>query len=123
REGEVDGRGFGLRFGALVFSQLLISTEILFTLTLALAGSLVLVVLVVPKLRPRLRSLVAPLLFSYAGATVIAAPFVYYLATGTGFRPAVGSENYMADLLNYVVPTRVTWLGSRSTHPLAHRIP
>ncbi len=112
-----------MRFGALVVAQLLLSTEILFTLTLALAASLVLGLLVAPGARARIRALAAPLVLSYAGATVLAAPFVYYLATGTGFRPRVGSENYVADLLNYVVPTRVTWLGHWWTHALAERFP
>ncbi len=122
-EGSLGGRGLGVRFGALVVAQLLLSTEILFTLTLALAASLVLGLIVAPGSRARIRALAAPLVLSYAGAAVLAAPFVYYLATGTGFRPQVGSENYVADLLNYVVPTRVTWLGHWWTRSLAERFP
>jgi hypothetical protein len=119
----LEGRALGVWFGVLVFAQLLISTEILFTLTLTLVGSLVLAVVVAPHSRARIRALVVPLLASYAGAAVVAAPFLYYLATGTGFRPDVGSENYVADLLNYVVPTRVTWLGHWWTQTLAARFP
>ncbi len=122
-EGSLDGHAFGLRFGALVVGQLLISTEILFTLTLALAGALVLALLVSPGSRARVRELVAPLLLSYAGAAIVAAPFLYYLATGAGFRPSAGSESYVADLLNYVVPTRVTWFGHWWTAALAARFP
>jgi len=122
-EGSLDGRGFAWRFGALLAAQLLISTEILFTLTLALAGSLLLAVLVAPATRRRMRALAAPLLASYAVAALVTLPFGYYLATGTEFEPPAGSENYVADLLNYAVPTQVTWFGHWWTQTLAAKFP
>ena len=87
-EGSLDGHAFGLRFGALVVGQLLISTEILFTLTLALAGALVLALLVSPGSLARVRELVAPLLLSYASAAIVDAPFLYY--PPRRFRPSPG---------------------------------
>jgi hypothetical protein len=122
-EGSLDGRAFAVRFGALLAAQLLISTEILFTLTLAVAGSLLLALLVAPTTRRRIRALAAPLLASYAGAALVTLPFGYYLATGTGFEPPGGSENYVADLLNYAVPTQVTWFGHWWTRTLAAKFP
>ena len=81
-EGELGGRLLSLLLGAILALQMLFSTEILFTLTLALAGSLTLSLVLVPGTRTRLASLVTPLLGAYGFAAVLGSPFLYYVATG-----------------------------------------
>ena len=54
-EGGLTGGGFALRLGLLVAAELTISTEISFTLALALLASLVLAYLLLPSMRRRLR--------------------------------------------------------------------
>jgi hypothetical protein len=122
-ERELSGRGLAWRLGVILAAQMSISIEILFTLTLALLVSIVLAFAVAPALRARLRAVALPLAGAYALAAAIMSPFVYYLVTGTGFRPLKGSEIWVADALNFVLPTRVEWLGSWWTHGVASHFP
>ena len=93
------------RLGPLLAFQLLLSTEVAFGLALAVGSALILGLLLAPARRARLRSAILPLVESAAVACVLTAPFLYYLVDD--FRSATfnRSEAYVADLLNYVVPT------------------
>jgi hypothetical protein len=119
-EGDLTGRGLALRLGPVLAGQILISTEILFTLTLALGISLALALALVPDVRGRIARLLAPLAAAYGLAALITAPFLYYVATGTGFRPPAGANLFSADLLNLVVPTMATVGGWWGRHLAVH---
>ena len=69
-EGALSGRGLVLRLGPLLALQLLLSTELAFTLALALAGSIVVGILVAPAHRRRLVASISPIVVAYlvAGA-------------------------------------------------------
>src|SRR5262249_33162662 len=103
-EGETSRRALALQMGAILAAQMLISTEILFTLTLALITSLALAALLVARARPRIRRALLPLAAGYALAAVVTAPFLYYVVSGNGSHPPPGARNFSADLLNFVLP-------------------
>ena len=116
----MSSRTLTLELAALLGVQAYISTEILFTLTLALLGSLVLAFALVPWTRPRLRRLAAPLAYGYGLAALLAAPILYYALSDYSSRPPPGSEQFTGDLLNIVVPTHISfggwWTGNLVEH-------
>ena len=120
-EGELGARRLAVWIGVLVALQVYLSMELAFTLTLALAGALLLGYLIAPARRPRLGSLLRPLLGGYVLAAVLAAPMLYYALTAVrvaGYQPP---GDYVADLANVVVPTNLEllgagWAGSASEH-------
>ena len=80
-------------------------------MTLALACSIVLGIVVAPGLRRRLVKLLAPLAASYLLAAILTAPFLYYLLAGfqrSGVHP---QQLYVTDLVNFAVPTRLSLAG------------
>jgi hypothetical protein len=121
-EAELSSRAFALELGALLALQAYISTEILFTLTLALLGSALLAVVLVPWTRPRLRQLALPLVYGYGLAALLAAPILYYAMTGYSSRPPAGSAEFSGDLLNIAVPTSISF-GGWWTHSIAAHFP
>jgi hypothetical protein len=113
-QGELAGRGFALRMGFLLAAQMLLSTEILFTLTLALAAGLALALLLVPAARRRIVQMLLPLLAAYALAALLTAPYVYYVLGGG--RPPSGAEAFTADVVNLIVPTMASLGGWWARH-------
>ncbi len=107
-QGDLTRRRFAVAMGAVLAGQMLLSTEILFTLALALVGSLLLAALLVPSSRAPLRHLAGPLAVAGAIAAVVTAPFLYFILSGTGSRPPGGAWLFTADLANVVVPTMAT---------------
>jgi len=122
-EGELGGRGLVLRLGPLLALQLLIGTELEFTLTLALACSLVVAFAVAPSLRRRLVASIAPLAGAYLLAAVLAGPFVYYLVAGVHSEAFHHPWAYNADLLNFVVPTRLSLAAPGWADPISRHFP
>ncbi len=113
-EDDLSRRGLAVRLGFGLAAQMLLSTEILFTLTLAIVASLVLGFALVASARRPIRRSLLPLVGAYLLAGVLTLPFVYYAATGTGSRPPSGAEAFSGDLLNLVVPTEASaggWWG------------
>src|SRR5262249_37080143 len=109
-----------LQMAAILAAQMLISTEILFTLTLALVVTFVLAALLVAQVRIQLRRALVPLAAAYALAAVVTAPFLYFVVSGQGSHPPPGALNFSADLLNFVLPTKATvggwWTGNLAEH-------
>lgn len=122
-QGELDRKGLALRFGALIGLQFWISTEVLFTLSLALLAATALAFCFLRDLRARLLAMVVPVVGGYALATLIAGPLVYYAVTGF----ESGSINvpwlFNGDLLNFVVPTRLIALGGSTFAQISSRFP
>ena len=115
-QGDVSRRRFAIGMGAVLAGQMLLSTEILFTLTLAFAASLLLAALLIPSARMPLRAIVLPLAAAYGLAAAVTAPFLYFLFTGTGSRPPSGAWVFSADLANLVVPTMASLGGWWTKH-------
>ena len=121
-EANLSSRMFTVALAALLALEAYISTEILFTLTLALVCSLVLAFALAGQMRPRLLTLVGPIAYGYALAAVLAAPIFYYAVKGYSARPPAGSEEFVSDLVNFIVPTSVSF-GGWWTTGLAERFP
>jgi hypothetical protein len=121
-DGELGPRGFAFRFGLLLAAQMLLSTEVLFVLTLALAVGLVLALILAPATRAAIRRIPVPLAGAYLLAAALTAPFLYYVATGLEFRAPTGAHTFVADLLNLVVPTMAS-LGGWWTKSVAAHFP
>ena len=116
-DGELKGRGLVLRLGPLLALELLLSTELIFTLTLAIAACLALVVVFVPTRRRRVLSSLAPIAGAFLAAGILTAPFDYYLLTGFHSEAFHPPSDFVADLANIVVPTKLVlvahgWAGS-----------
>ncbi len=122
-DGRLGPRGLVVRLGPLLALQVLISTEVAFTLTVAIAVSLGLCFALVPSRRPTLRSLPLPLLGSYALGALLTAPFLYYLLSGFQRGGFTASDRFVADLANFAVPTKVTLIAGGWAAALARRFP
>lgn len=121
-EGELDARGLVVRLGPLFALQLLLSTEVSFVLALALGGALVLAFALVPARRRRLASLLRPLAAAASLAALLTAPFLYYAVTGFQSGALHDADTFNADLLNFVIPTKLTlvsggWTGISKHFP------
>ncbi len=120
-EGDLNGRGLALRLGVLLAFQVAISTEVAFTLTLALLTGIVLAFALVPSVRTRTRAIVLPLAGAYTLAAALVSPLLYYLLTDFHSETInrIGpADLFGADLLNFVVPTRLV-LGGGWLDPVA----
>ena len=103
----LSGRRLIVEVGLVLAFQVLLSTEVTFTLTLAAIVALPLAFLLVPDRRLQIRALVPYLIGAYALAGVLTAPFLYYALTGFHHAFLI-SNGPGTDLLNFVVPTPST---------------
>jgi hypothetical protein len=106
--------------GTTLAFQIGISTEVAFTLTLALGVTLVAAYLLVPTARERLRQLVLPLAGAYVLASILASPL---LVNALLHPQEVGNPPswFPGDLLNIVSPTRLTWINSAWSERMSDR--
>jgi hypothetical protein len=121
--GELTGRGLSWRLGLLLGWQLWISTEVFFTVTLALVVSLALAYLVVPEVRARVGSFVVPALGSYGLAAVVAAPLLVYVVKGFNSQSINLPQNFDTALLNFVVPTHLLAITSAHWNRISMHFP
>jgi hypothetical protein len=105
-EGELGTRALAWRLGLLLGAQLWISTEVFFTLTLALVVALVLAFALVRVLRP-LRTVWQPVAGGYLLGVLWAAPLVAYSLAGFHSGTLNDPSRVDADLANFVVPTHI----------------
>jgi hypothetical protein len=103
--GELTGRSAVPRLAALLALQFSFSTELFFTLSLALAAALAIAYCLTPTLRDRLTTLLLPLTAGYALAGVLVSPLLYYAITDFRSNSINPPGLYVADVLNYVFPT------------------
>jgi hypothetical protein len=120
-ERSLSSRGLVLRLGPLLAAQILLSTEVFFTASVALVAGVVLAFAVAPAARTRLRALLAPGAAAFALATLLAAPLLAYALTGFETESINRPASYPGDLLNFVVPTRLVAVGGGNG--LAPRFP
>jgi hypothetical protein len=104
-----------LRFIALatltLVGQLLCGTEIAFNSTVMGVITLFFAFCFVPRERRHdVSGLILPLSVAYVLTVVICSPLLYYAVTGPAVLPGNGIH-FPADLLSFVIPTRMTWLG------------
>lgn len=122
-QGEIGSRKLALQLGALFFLQLLFSTELLLTVSLAILVALLVAFAASPPLRARIRSLVVPLGQAYLLVLVIASPFVYYAVKGFEHHSINPPRSFAADLLNFVLPTRLLLVDHQRLWQIAEHFP
>jgi len=122
-DGGLSGRGVVVRLGPLLALQFLISVEVAGTLTLAIGVGLFLCVLVAGGRRHRVVSLLGPLAGAYGLAAVLVAPWLYYLLAAYPRGPFYQPDAFVADLANFVVPTKVAALGGGLLTGISKRFP
>lgn len=110
-EGDLSRTGLVVRMGPLLAGQLLISTEVAFTLALALGGALIVAWLLDSERRGQLVALTGGVIGSWAVAAVLTLPFLYFLVKGRHASAFTPPQYFVGDLLNLVVPTHVEVLG------------
>jgi hypothetical protein len=111
-DGRIGRRRLAVSFGLLFGLQLYLALEVAFSLTIALVCALVLAYVFAPERRPRLRSALGPLAVAYGIGALFAAPQLYYALTDLRRRGFTPPNVYIADLLNFVLPTHVEWWGA-----------
>jgi hypothetical protein len=117
--GELRGWSATWRLGVVLAAQLTISTETSLTLGLALVAGILLAYAFLGAYRTRIVRSLPSIAAAYPVGAAIAAPFVFYLVSGFESGQFVGSAG--GDLLNIVVPTRLTAVGgSHFTTVAAH---
>jgi hypothetical protein len=109
-EGSLGDRALVLRLGPLLAVQFLLSTELLFTLTLATFVAVVVAAASIPSRRDRLRRLWRPLAGAYCVAGVLTSPLLVYALWHFQRGSLNDPVRFSADLLNIAVPTRLTAL-------------
>ena len=109
-DGDLSRRRTAVYLGVLIAAQLWFSTEVAFTLTIALAVALAVGFVVARSRRRRLVQLLPAVIGAYAIAAVLTAPLIVYLLLGYQQTTIARPRAHPADLLNLVVPTHLTWL-------------
>jgi hypothetical protein len=111
-EGELSRLGLAWRLGVVLGLQFYLALEVAFSVTIALACALLLALVFVPDRRRRVVTALPPIVVAYAIGLALAAPIVYYALTDlrkTGFTPP---QDYVTDLLNFVLPSHVEASGA-----------
>jgi hypothetical protein len=112
---EIGRRSFVLLLGLALIFQFLISTEVFATTTVfGLMALLVALFVFPPGTRRRLLSLCPLIACAYAWALLALSPHLYYnFASGFPRTPLNDPVRHSADLLNFVIPTGLTFFRPR----------
>jgi hypothetical protein len=121
--GELGRRRFAVYLGLLLGAQAGLTTEILATLTLALAVSWALAFWLVPARRERLRSLLVPTVAAYGIAALIASPLSYYALTDFNTGELGPTAEFVTDPVNLVVPSTITAVGGTAARGISVHFP
>lgn len=120
----ISQRRYVIELTALLVFQLLVSTEILLTLTCMGAVALLLAAIVGSRAtRSRIARLLPPIAAAYVATSIICSPFLYYAITFNNPYSAGWDNFFSADLLSFFIPTEITSLGSQSFASVAAAFP
>jgi hypothetical protein len=116
---EIESRTMAWLAGLAIAAQLLLALEVFATATMFAAFALLLGFgSTTGDTRRRIVKLIGVLACAYGVALLIASPFIYYVfESGHLGDPIKIVEQFSADLLNFVVPTKVNALGVLSPLP------
>lgn len=119
--GDLSWRQAPIRLAVTLAALLWIGTELFFTTTvmLVLAGLLALASL--PELRRRLLEAASAIAAAYVFAALAAAPLLIAAFDNFRYDSINRPEDWGADLLNFLVPTRLTAVGAVWAPPIAER--
>jgi len=114
-DGSLGPRRYTALMAVTLVVQLLLSTEMLLTMTLMGAATLAVAwLLSAPEDRRRIVALLGPLVGAYAVMVIVCSPYLYYeLVRGSPYAQGWGAL-YPADAVNFLVPTEITWLGGHA---------
>ncbi len=111
-DGAISRRRVTTELSLCLIVQLFISTEIFATMTLF--GGILLVLgymFGTSEIRVGIRNLIVPLAIAYGVTVVLSADYLYWLVKGVpAYVAGIGSQ-FPTDVMAYVVPTDVTWIG------------
>ena len=122
-EGRLRVLPFVLLLGVALWFQLLTSAEVFLTMTL-FGGLAIGVALlsVTSDDRSRLLQTAGLTAAGYALAALLAAPYLYYgFAPGFPRHALFSAHEFSIDLVNFVVPTKITWLGGTQAASITGR--
>jgi hypothetical protein len=122
-EGTMTGRRLAVCSGLLFALQILLSTEMAFTLALVVVGTLIVGYLLAPTRQARVAAAVLPLVGGCVIAALLSAPFLYYALTAVRVSGFQRPSDFVADLLNLVVPNHVEAAGTGFVSHLSRRFP
>jgi hypothetical protein len=113
-DGELSLRRYVAAVAGLLIAQFLCSIEIFATLTVVAGIAIVLALVCLPgDKRANLARLIPPTALAYLVTVAVVSPYLYaLLASGVPHGPIWTPDRYAADVVNFVVPTRLTWLGT-----------
>ncbi len=111
-DGAISRRRVTAELALCLVGQMFISTEIFATMTL-FGGVLLLLgyLFGASGIRAGIRSLIIPLALSYGVTLLLAADYLYWLLKGTPAYAAGIGSGFPTDVMGYVVPTNLTWIG------------
>lgn len=118
--GRMSGRGFAVRVAMVTAAQFLIAPELLATLVLMSVLAATLALALMPEQRSTVRAALRWGAAGLAGAAVVVAPVLAFMLRDVPSGAINPASTYSDDLLNLVVPTRITWLGGSWAAPLSH---
>jgi hypothetical protein len=122
--GEISAWRHIAALAAVLLLQFGISTEVFATCCFFGAMTWLVFVLCAPAAdRQPLRRLAGEVVVAALLTAVLASPYLYYVAVGLPALPETINSpiTYSANLLNFVVPTPLTWLGGEALRPVSAR--
>lgn len=99
--------------GMTLAFQLGVSTEIFATMSLFLPPAVILSYLICKNDRPRILGITKEIIGAYIVCLILVSPFLYFFFSGMGEAPSLLQplNVYVADALNYIIPTPITAVG------------
>jgi hypothetical protein len=119
-EKKINGVAFILLLGACLLLQYLISIEVFVTLTLFIVISLIICTLVYLEHFRKLLYFTINLSGAYVFCIIMLSPFIYTALTNKIPKmPVYSAVHFSIDPLNFIIPTKVTYLGAIAFAPLS----
>ncbi len=117
---QIRSRNFVLLLGFALAFQFLISNEVFASTTVFGFLSLLVALVIFPTpVKKRLLSVCALIGYAYALAALVLSPYLYYcFADGFPRNPINDPVLHSSDLLNFFIPTGITFLGGREFVPI-----
>lgn len=119
--GELGARPAAIRLGITLAALLWIGTELFFTATVFLTGAGLIAFAALPHLWRRLLAALPALAAAYAFAALAALPLLLAALDNFKYDSINRPQDFGADLLNFLVPTRLTAAGAVWAPPIAAR--
>jgi hypothetical protein len=109
-------------YAIALISQFLIATETFATLCEFTAMALFFAIILLPACRKVLSRTSIEIALAYGICAFVVSPFLYYVFKAGEPGPSNSPELCSADLLSFIIPTQVTYLGSGLLKPIADRL-